>query len=621
MKVHENHTSEPKQLLLIDPPFGSLNGPSIGLPVLATCLRDRGIKVDAMDVSARFYGALLTEENIGTGRDYLETRFEELNRRNRLGFSDMVEYKTVCRLLREKERFEPELGLLTACGLDPDCLRETNHPDLCRFLVQLATIKNFPEIIEFAPRLKKTDLLSKYSSEDLVRAAHQDTFYTKIFKKLLRDVLSGMQPVPLVGISVSFNDQVIPAFQCAALIKKIWPATHITLGGSFVSIHLREIDNPRIFDVVDSLVLDEGEVPLERLCEEVLSGKPSLMSIPNLIACRDGKIEHSRREPPPMDRISFKTDASLFDWDRYPFHRDHVIVPLCLSRGCRWKKCAFCRTEIPVFHHYCPPSPSILYEQLVSLVTRHGAKTVSFSSAFSEPEVLEYISRRLVEDRISLRWVASTRLSNDFTRDLCALFRDAGCMRLSFGIESFSNRILALMKKGIRAEQIEKIITEIDGVIPLFLLMMVGFPTETEQEATDGFQKIREFLDRKVIAGYSYNVFHLTYGSDVWKNPQKYHLSGIRRLPENDLFPNVVRFDCPGMSRETAFRLQERFAENFEEEVPGKVRVLGKYRPLRFDLKGIRNRIKSARSDYLDVCYEKWLLENEHLEGTNANPA
>ena len=606
--------AETKDIVLIDPPFGSINSPSIGLPVLVSYLLKQGINIAAIDLSNRFYGSLLTEQNVQAGLEHLENRFTGLNHKSRLQFSEMVEYKNLLKLLLEKEKFDSELALLLSYHLDPGYIRNADNMDLVSFLIQLATIKNFPEVIEFSPRLKKTDVLSKYSSEDIVRAACEENFYTKIFEEILNTTLFEMKQVPLIGISISFNDQVIPAFQCAGMIKKRWPDTYITVGGSFVSIHFREINHPRIFEVVDSLVLDEGEVPLEKLCKEILSAKPNLLSIPNVITCGDGKIYHTKQEPHPREQLSFTTDYSFFDLDQYLFSPDNIIVPLCLSRGCKWKKCAFCRTDIPVFRNYCRPSPQALYEQLLVLVRRHGAKIISFSSAFSEPEVLEYISKRLVEDKIQIRWVASTRLSNDFTRDLCALFRDAGCVRLSFGIESFSDRILALMKKGIQTKQIEKVITDIDGVIPLFLLMIVGFPTETEREARDGFEKLQHFMGRKLITGYNYNIFNMTYGSDIWNNPQKYQVTHIHWLNENDLFPNVVHFDNPGMSREKAAMLCELFRGHSGKKNVTEVKSSGKKVLLRYDLEKTKAIIQTAQNDYLDVCYGKWLQVNKDIE-------
>ncbi len=613
MKANDNKETGPTDMVLIDPPFGSISGPSISLPVLVSSLRCHGIGVSDIDLNLCFYRALLTEPNIRAGLAYLENRFVALNRKNSLNFSQIVEYEAIVNLLLKKEKFTEELADLLACPLGPARIRSADNMGLVCFLMELATISRFPEAIAFAPRLRKTDLLSKYSSEDLIKAAFQENFYTEILKEVLHDTLFVSKPAPLVGISVSFHDQIFPAFQCARMIKEKWPDTHITLGGSFVSIHLREIRNPRIFEVIDSLVLDEGEVPLERLFREITSGSRNPVSIPNVVTCHQGKIRPAGQQPHPPDRLSFTGDYSSFDPHQYLLGPDNVVVPLCLSRGCKWKRCAFCRTDIPVFHNYCRPQPQALYAQLETLVRDHGARTVSFSSAFSEPEVLAYIAGRIVADKLAVRWVASSRLSGDFTRDLCMLLRDAGCVRLSFGIESFSDRILRLIRKGISAEQIENVIEGIDGVIPLFLLMMVGIPTETEPEAMAGFEKLQDLSTRKLIAGYNYNLFQMTYGSDIWNNPEKYHVSGVHWLPGHDLFPNVARFDCPGMTREKACRLQRRFSGPSGENNVKKVCSSGKSISLRYDLKQIRRKIQNAENDYLDVCYGKWLEANKGI--------
>lgn len=613
MKVSENKNMEPEDVILIDPPFGSMNGPSMGLPVLVSSLRRNGIRALGMDLNPLFYRALLTKTNIRKGLVRMERRFALLNRKDGLSFSRMVEYEALVNLLVKRKKFAVELAEFFACPLDSEHVHEANDAEFVGFLLELATIIHFLEIITFSPRLRKTDRLSKYSSVEIIKAAGQKNFYTEILENVLRDALFPMKPAPLLGISVSFSDQVISAFQCARMIRKQWPETHITFGGSFVSIHFREIRNPRIFDMIDSLVLDEGEVPLERLCEQVARANGNPASIPNLVTRREGKIHMAPRKPHPPERLSFIGDYSSFDPHRYLTGPENVVVPLCLSRGCRWKRCAFCRTELPVFGNYCRPSPEAIYGQLAALVTEHGVGTVSFSSAFSEPEVLDYLSRRILEDGLAVRWVASSRLCDDFTRDLCVLLRDAGCIRLSFGIESFSDRILKLIKKGITARRIEKVVKGIDGVIPLFLLMMVGIPTETEQEALDGFEKIQDFSARKLIAGYHYNLFHITYGSHIWNNPEKYSVSDIHWLSENDLFPNVAQFKCSDMTREKAHELHRRFSESSGEQNIREVDCGGKDVLPAYDLDEIGRKIQMAQNGYLDVCYGRWLRSNRDI--------
>jgi anaerobic magnesium-protoporphyrin IX monomethyl ester cyclase len=619
MKVNNIKDIDLNHLVLIDPPFGPINGPSISLPVLVSHLKSRDISVSGIDLNLRFYRALVTEPNIRAGLVHLESRFAELNRMDSLRFDRMVEYEAIVNLLLKREKFGAQMADILSCPFDPAHIRGADNMDLVCFLIELVTISHFPEVIAFAPRLRKTDLLSKYSSEDLIKAAYQENFYSQILKQVLHDTLFALKPAPLVGIAVSFHDQIFPALQCARMIKAQWPDTHLTLGGSFISIHLREIKNPRIFEVIDSLVLDEGEEPLERLFREIISGNRN-PSIPNVVTCSRGKVRPARHKPHPTDLLSFTGDYSTFDPHQYLLGADDVVVPLCLSRGCKWKQCAFCRTDIPVFRNYCRPSPEALYEQLTTLVKEHGARTVSFSSAFSEPEVLAFIARKIVEDKLSVRWVASSRISGDFTRDLCMLLRDAGCVHLSFGIESFCDRILRLLRKGIQAKLIEKVIEDIDGAIPLFLLMMVGIPTETEQEAMAGFEKLQDLSERKLIAGYNYNLFHLTYGSDIWKNPQKYEVFDIHWLPDNDLYPNVAHFDCPGMTREKACELQWRFSGPPGEKNVTQVSCSGKSLPLRYDLEQISRKIRTAENDYLDTCYGNWLHANKEIRAFSTPP-
>jgi hypothetical protein len=74
----------------------------------------------------------------------------------------------------------------------------------------------------------------------------------------------------LVCFSIPFPGNLYSGFKCAQFIKKHYPHIKIAMGGGFPNTELREIKDQRVFEFFDFITLDDGEVPLELLCENIL---------------------------------------------------------------------------------------------------------------------------------------------------------------------------------------------------------------------------------------------------------------------------------------------------------------------------------------------------------------
>ncbi|MCO4780933.1 MAG: radical SAM protein [Candidatus Cloacimonetes bacterium] len=109
------------------------------------------------------------------------------------------------------------------------------------------------------------------------------------------------------------------------------------------------------------------------------------------------------------------------------------------------------------------------------------------------------------------------------TSDLEVLARN-GLKTLNFGVESGSNDVMRMMKKGFNREQAENGLRRVvEAGINTQLNIIVGFPGETEQH----FLETLEFLDknRESICGFtSVNACVLMAGSEISRTPEKYNI-------------------------------------------------------------------------------------------------
>ncbi len=540
-------------ILLINAPFTIPESPNISIPTLAAYLKEKGFQVSALDLNQEFFYHTLTPKNILNGLHYATEKFCALNRSVRMNFSEMVEYYKLFRLITASKKFAVQLSAFRS-GLIGFQDFQKMMSGVIDFYIHLASTPWYPEGVIRAPVFIYNSPFNEFSGQDILDATERELIFSEMMRATLKNCLT--PPLPkVVGISAVFASQIVPAFYCASIIKKIVPDVHITMGGPGIFVFFRELKNTGIFTLTDSLVMDEGEVPLESLLHELSGPNPDLGRVPNLVYLSEGKICRNERAPLP-DMVTLPSpDYSVFDLDRYMDSREKMRVPLRLSRGCAWQQCSFCKTTLSMVKSFQQPPEELAYQHIKHTIAEFGIRKFMFSDESAHPIVLEYISRRLLSDGLSTNWIAHTRVSRLLTQERCKLFKDAGCTKLSLGVESFSNRVLKLMRKGITCELTDEVIRGIEGAAPLNLYMILGFPSETEEEFQKGYDQVRHYKDAGLIADFQYSLFTFCYGSHIWEHPLEYGIVNIKYPEGCDLSPDIYEFESSGMPRERVFEL------------------------------------------------------------------
>ena len=555
-------------ILLIQPPFSMPDKPYISIPTLAAYLKKQGITVRGLDLNIEFFRQFLSPKNLQASKAFTEKRFAELNEQSDLNFLEMSEYSLLVEILREIANVERKLSRL----FESYTFSNVEKFFLFRVALKLASVPYFPEMLGMTNNtgyIRYTSKYSRFSSRDILKSLEDTSLYSQHLKGILFPILQQDKPI-LVGISLTFPDQVFPAFKCAQIIKRWFPDIHLTIGGAFVSCHMREFTNTDLFRVADSFVLDDGEIPLEMLIKELGSSDPNLDNIPGLVYLSNGKIVKNEPATPINMQELPAPDYSIFPLDRYLIKRSSMALLFRLSRGCYWAKCTFCKTQLPIINCHSQPSSEYLFHQLSTVIEQTGVRIISFSDDAASPEILEDISRRLIAAQIEIKWVVSLRFDKRLTIERLQLYKKAGCHSIYFGLESYNPRVLKLMRKGISEALVEQILSNLSQVgISAGIYMIVGFPTETEEEARKSYQKILKLKDLGLIKHCIYNVFELAPYSIISSDPDKFGITKIYTKEGADLMPPVSRFESKkGMNRKQAFQLLALFGEN-PRDTPG----------------------------------------------------
>ncbi|MBF0515637.1 MAG: radical SAM protein [Nitrospirae bacterium] len=540
-------------IALIYPPFGALDAPYISIPVLAAYLKSKNINVHVLDANIEFFRTLLNPDKLKKAEDFAMKRFIELNTARELSFIEAYEYLRL---------------VMVHSTMDTGNTRHSGNNisdriESAKEAVRLAGVLYYPEIIEYIESFRILNYLNKYkkfSSRQIIRALEDNTgLIPDIVDPLIREFIKGNR-ISLAGISVTFPDQIHAALRCAKIIKEIFPDLYVVLGGAFVSCYMRNIKNTDIFRYVDGLIVDEGEIPLERLVVELQKPEPDMKNIPNLIYCKDNKIIINDLIPaPPMEELPAPA-YELLPLDKYILSGNQMPILFRLSRGCYWSRCSFCRTKLSFIHGHNQPSAEYLFNQIAGIIAKTGTSIISFTDDSASLSLLEDLSKRLIKDKVAINWSVNVRFDKKFTLERALLFRKAGCISVFIGLESYNDRILRLMKKGTSTSLIDEVLSNLAWAgLGVVLYMIVGFPTETVEEAIEGFEKVKVLYLEGRITHFRYHQFNLSPYSDIYDNPEAYHIKGIVKHTDEDLDPPLFDFDCEGMSRSKAAELEIAF--------------------------------------------------------------
>jgi radical SAM superfamily enzyme YgiQ (UPF0313 family) len=270
-------------------------------------------------------------------------------------------------------------------------------------------------------------------------------------------------------------------------LKERDPGITVIIGGPHVSAVPRE--TMERFPEFDIGVIGEGEDTLVRVLDHIERGK-ELVGIPGLVIRRkDGvSITGKPSRIKDLDRLpypAFDLLPPIHRYYRYALSVSNVqklpVAPLITSRGCP-HQCIFCDRSV-FGNYYAAHGAEYVVSLMKELQERYGARSISFEDEnfLLSRERSDELLRMLKRERLGLTWGCSTRV--DFINDelLCRM-KEAGCWRISFGIESGSQEMLDFMKKGITLGQIENAVrmTKRAGIYAVGFFLLGG-PGETRE--------------------------------------------------------------------------------------------------------------------------------------------
>jgi CheY-like chemotaxis protein len=397
---------------------------------------------------------------------------------------------------------------------------------------------------------------SQASFDPLSKAlAAPPSFIDQVLHDLTLETFEEHQP-QLVLLSVPFPGTVYGALRMAQTIKQHHPDVNIVLGGGYVNTELRSLKEPRLFDFVDYVTLDAGERPLLALLEHI-QGKRSAQRLVRTFTRESTEVKYTNwAEPdiafddvgtPTWDGLPMQSYLSLLDMLN-PMHRlwsDGRWNKLTVAHGCYWKKCSFCDVSLDYISRYDAATAHTLVDRIERIVGETGQTGFHLVDEAAPPKALKAMAEELLRRRIHISWWGNIRFEKTFTPSLAELLAESGCIAMSGGLEVASDRLLALMQKGVTVDQVARVTHGFSqsGIL-VHAYLMYGFPTQTVQDTVDALEYVRQLFLHGCIQSGFFHRFACTVHSPVGMNPQDYGVTLIP-LPEGSFARNDIGFVDP----------------------------------------------------------------------------
>jgi radical SAM superfamily enzyme YgiQ (UPF0313 family) len=359
----------------------------------------------------------------------------------------------------------------------------------------------------------------------------------------------------VVGLTAPFPGNVYGAFRIARALKAAAPAIRVVLGGGYVNTELRGLAEPRVFDYVDFVTLDDGEAPMLALLQHLRDpGAPLLRTFVRrggvVALVTDGaQSDVALRDAgtPTYAGLWLDRYVSLFEMLN-PMHRlwsDGRWNKLTIAHGCYWKQCTFCDVTLDYIARYDRAPADLLVDRIEALIAETGQTGFHFVDEAAPPAALRALAERLLARNVVITWWGNVRFEKAFTPELVRLLARSGCVAVSGGLEVASDRLLALMKKGVTVEQVARVTRAFsDAGVMVHAYLMYGFPTETAQDTIDALERVRQLFAEGCVQSAFWHRFTATAHSPIGRAPELFGIR-MRAAPPATFARNDVAFDDP----------------------------------------------------------------------------
>ncbi|MBF0465630.1 MAG: B12-binding domain-containing radical SAM protein [Nitrospirae bacterium] len=290
----------------------------------------------------------------------------------------------------------------------------------------------------------------------------------------------------LVGISVMSGIPVAGAYAISKIVKGV-KNIQVVWGGPYPTVLPEETLK---LDVVDFCIRGFGSESFAKLVETLIAGSDNLHSIDGLCFKKNNELVigqiNNTFEFMDYKKLPYKLVEPFLE--EYFKSNKKRVFPIYTSCGCPYN-CAFCIS--PVWYKdnkqkWVPYSATDVVNHIEHLVKNYKVNFIYFYDDDTFVDVSHFSSiakemlKRKLKVEIGVRGIRVNEVKKMSDVDF-KLLEEVGVRYIHIGVESGSQKILNLMKKGITVEQsleINRMLAKYPRLTPMYNILC-GIPTET----------------------------------------------------------------------------------------------------------------------------------------------
>ncbi len=263
-------------------------------------------------------------------------------------------------------------------------------------------------------------------------------------------------------IGISFSSPLAEyGFKAAGIAKKCFPDRLVITGGPH---SLVDMSGTICKDFIDMVVIGEGEKTLLEIVEACSQDK-GFHHIKG-ICFKDGKkLVKTEDKTDFIENLDDLPMPALDLLDIEKYIQETGRVTFITSRGCPGK-CYYCQPTIDKMfgRKIRGHSPERIIEEIKIVAERYYDKNKNFlfefvddTFCYSKKRTLEFCELIKKHALTNLPYWVISRIDHCKNKDVVVALKNAGCLGISFGVESGSQRILNEMGKNTSVQTIREV--------------------------------------------------------------------------------------------------------------------------------------------------------------------
>ena len=303
-----------------------------------------------------------------------------------------------------------------------------------------------------------------------------------------KDVVDYVKQAHAVVVGITF---LTPAFnvvkELANSIKHACPEIKIIVGGS----HPTALPEKTLEEclAVDYVCVGEGESVILDFLEFVKGGK-KVTEISSLAYRHNGRVIKNPTADLSKDIDCLPKPARhLLPMERYKLtasrtENSRFCPTIILARGCPFD-CQFCSHPFGrTFRHH---SVKRIIEEIKEIQGFYQTDQFNFEAdtLTLDKKFITELCEAIIKERLDIKWTCESRIDT-VDEPVLKKMKSAGCWQISYGVESGSQRLLDIIHKGVKKENVVKVfdLTRKIGISSRGFFML-GLPSETSKESLE----------------------------------------------------------------------------------------------------------------------------------------